>query len=144
MTVEAIAEVLGGVDAIQSAPKTTADLITLTREGLPVKALAALTKELNIDRKSVGRILGIPTRTWMRRTASGARLTAAESDRTLRFARVLAFAVDVLGDAANASRWLQTENRALLGSAPLELLDTDAGVQTVETLLGRIAYGLYS
>jgi uncharacterized protein (DUF2384 family) len=28
------------------------------------------------------------------------------------------------------------------GQAPLDLLDTDAGARAVETLLGRIAYGI--
>jgi putative toxin-antitoxin system antitoxin component (TIGR02293 family) len=144
MTVEAITEVLGGSKVIKAAPKTTADLVALTRKGLPASALSALAGDLNMDRKAIGRVLGIPERTWMRRTASGARLTVAESDRTLRFARVLAFAIDVLGTAENASQWLQTANRALLGNTPFELLDTDAGVQTVETVLGRIAYGVYS
>jgi putative toxin-antitoxin system antitoxin component (TIGR02293 family) len=43
-----------------------------------------------------------------------------------------------------ASRWLQTPNRALEGELPFNLLDTDAGVQSVETVLGRIAFGVYS
>ena len=102
MTVEAIAAVLGGTKIIKSAPKTTADLVVLTRKGLPATTLSELAGDLKVDRKALGRVLGIPERTWMRRTASGGRLTVAESDRTLRFARVIAFAIDVLGTAETA------------------------------------------
>jgi putative toxin-antitoxin system antitoxin component (TIGR02293 family) len=144
MTVAAIAEVLGGSKAIKADVRTAADLVELTRQGIPAGVLPAMVKELSMDRKMVARVVGIPERTWIRRTSSGSRLTPAESDRTIRFARILALAVDTLGDQAKASRWLQTENRALEGRTPFELLDTDAGVQTVETVLGRIAYGIYS
>ena len=144
MTVEAITEALGGAKVIKARPKTANDLVALTRRGLPAGVLASMVQELKIDRKEVARVVGIPERTWIRRTTSGARLTAAESDRTVRFARVLALTIDTLGDPAKATLWLRTANRALQGHTPFELLDTDAGVQTVETVLGRVAYGLYS
>jgi putative toxin-antitoxin system antitoxin component (TIGR02293 family) len=144
MTVESIAEVMGGHRAIKVRIKTASDLVALTRQGLPAGVLPAMVKDLAMDRKMVARAVGIPERTWIRRTSAGGRLTPTESDRTVRFARVLALAVDTLGDLSKASRWLQTENRALQGRTPFELLDTDAGVQAVETVLGRIAYGVYS
>lgn len=73
-----------------------------------------------------------------------ARLTAEESDRVVRLARIIAQAKETLGDTAKASHWLQTPNRALEGDTPFERLDTDAGVRSVEQVLGRIAYGVYS
>jgi len=71
-------------------------------------------------------------------------LTAEESDRSLRLARIVALTTDTLGDSRKAFSWLQTPNRALDGQRPLDLLDTDAGTHSVETVLGRIEYGLYS
>jgi len=62
----------------------------------------------------------------------------------VRIARVLAQADETLGNRANAARWLQTPNRALEDKPPFELLDTDEGVRAVETVLGRIDYGVYS
>ena len=59
-------------------------------------------------------------------------------------ARVLALAKETLGDMEKASRWLQTSNRALEGDKPIDRLDTDIGVRSVEQVLGRIEYGLYS
>ena len=62
----------------------------------------------------------------------------------VRLAKVVAFAKEVLNSADAASQWLQIPNRALEGERPVDLLDTQTGSQMVETILGRIAYGLYS
>jgi putative toxin-antitoxin system antitoxin component (TIGR02293 family) len=97
-----------------------------------------------MDRAAVAKVAGISGRTLSRRIASHSRLSAEESDRMVRLARVLALANETLGDRLKVSRWLQTPNRVLQGNTPFELLDTDAGVQSVETVLGRIAYGVYS
>ncbi|MBI2318149.1 MAG: DUF2384 domain-containing protein [Betaproteobacteria bacterium] len=59
-------------------------------------------------------------------------------------ARVAARAVEVLESPEKAASWLRRPNRALGGVAPLELLDTDAGVREVEAVIWRIAYGVYS
>jgi putative toxin-antitoxin system antitoxin component (TIGR02293 family) len=133
MTVAAISRVLGGKKVLKREIETTSELVSLTREGLPADILPALANELAMDRKVVARALGIPERTLSRRL-----------DRIVRLARVLALAADTFGDTAKASRWLQTPNRVLQGQTPFELLDTDTGVQSVETVLGRIAYGVYS
>jgi putative toxin-antitoxin system antitoxin component (TIGR02293 family) len=83
-------------------------------------------------------------RTLTRRISSDSRLTAAESDRTVRLAQVYATAVETLGSGEKAAAWLKTPNRALRGIRPLDQLDTDPGVREVEEILGRIAYGVYS
>jgi len=45
-----------------------------------------------------------------------------------------------LGNDETATRWLRRSNRALGGSTPLELIDTELGARAVENVLGRIAY----
>jgi putative toxin-antitoxin system antitoxin component (TIGR02293 family) len=89
-------------------------------------------------------VVGISDRTLSRRLANNERLSAEESDRTVRLARIVALAINTLGDSKKASSWLQTPNRALDGQRPLDLLDTDTGAKSVETVLGRIEYGIYS
>jgi putative toxin-antitoxin system antitoxin component (TIGR02293 family) len=144
MTVAAIAEVLGGRKTLKKQIRSSAELIELTRKGLPAEILLTLAAELSLQRTVVSRILGISERTLSRRVTTHARLTPEESDRTVRLARVLAAAKETLGGMEKASRWLQTPNRALEGQRPFEILDTDAGVHSVETVLGRIGYGVYS
>jgi putative toxin-antitoxin system antitoxin component (TIGR02293 family) len=144
MTVAAITAVLGGPHILKRQVDYDSDLTTLIREGLPVDALTLLARELSIDRKSLAKVVGISERTLNRRLAGSQRLSLEESDRTVRLARVVALAKDTLGTAAKAALWLQTPNAVLGGQAPLRMLDTDTGARSVETVLGRIAWGVYS
>jgi len=144
MTVAAITEVLGGQKVFKRKFAFDTDLRVMTREGLPVKTLPALAQELSIELKVLAKVVGISDRTLSRRLASGSRLTAVESDRTMRVARVFAMTKDTLGSSEKASRWLQKRNIALGGEVPFQLLDTDMGARSVEEVLNRIEYGLYS
>jgi putative toxin-antitoxin system antitoxin component (TIGR02293 family) len=144
MTVAAITAVLGGKQMLKRKIDSDFELVVLTREGLPVSTLTRLAEELSVERKTIARVVGISERTLSRRIAKRERLSAEESDRTVRLARVIAMVVDTLGTAEKASRWLQKPNRALGGQVPLDLLDTDSGTRSVETILNRIEYGIYS
>lgn len=144
MTTSAIAEILGGKKVLGRAVTRSADLAQLVREGIPVQALAVLAQRTGLRQADVSARFGIPQRTLTRRLAQHSRLTAAESDRTVRLAHIYASAIETLGDEDKASAWLKTPNRALRGGRPLDQLDTDPGVREVEDVLGRIAYGVYS
>jgi putative toxin-antitoxin system antitoxin component (TIGR02293 family) len=144
MTSASIADALGGRRILGRQVKTLKDLAKLVRQGLPAEALAVLGERLQLNNAALSGTVGIPARTLSRRFSRHARLTAAESDRAVRMARVYATAVEMIGDTAKAAAWLRTPNRALGGEVPVNQLDTDLGAREVENLLGRIAYGVYS
>ena len=144
MTSRAIAEVLGGRKVLGCSIKSFAELAELIRKGLPAGSLIVLGEKLELKNAVLSKKLGIPQRTLTRRLSQHSRLTAAESDRTVRLARVYATAIDSIGNAEKAAQWLRTPNRALGGSIPIDQLDTDLGAKEVENVLGRIAYGVYS
>lgn len=144
MKTEAIVEILGGRKVLGKDIKKPDELAELVRKGLPASAVTALADRLDLGNTVLSRKLGIPQRTLTRRLSEKSRLTAAESDRTVRFARVYATAVEMIGDEDKAVQWLLTPNRALGGVRPLDQLDTDLGARAVEDILGRIAYGVYS
>jgi putative toxin-antitoxin system antitoxin component (TIGR02293 family) len=144
MATHTVPDVLGG-EIVLGRPMTKGGaLAELVREGLPVKALFLLAERLNLRQSEISEKIGIPQRTLTRRLAQHSRLTAAESDRTVRVAQVFSTAAETLGDGDKAAAWLKTPNRALRGGRPLDQLDTDPGVREVENILGRIAYGVYS
>lgn len=144
MEIEVIANVLGGRKVLGMTVKKPDDLAKLIRKGLPAGSLRALAVKLSLGATVLARKLGIPQRTMTRRLSQRTRLTMAESDRTVRLARIYAGAVEMIGDEERAVRWLFTPNRALGGERPLNRLDTDVGAREVEDVLGRIAYGVYS
>jgi putative toxin-antitoxin system antitoxin component (TIGR02293 family) len=144
MTAARIAAVLGGRRILGKAVKKPDDLADLVRRGLPANSVKELAQRLDLGTTILSQKLGIPQRTLTRRLSHRSRLTAAESDRTVRLARVYASAVEMIGEEEKAAAWLQVPNRALGGKRPLDQLDTDVGAREVEDILGRIAYGVYS
>jgi putative toxin-antitoxin system antitoxin component (TIGR02293 family) len=88
-------------------------------------------------------MLGISKATLHRRKNAG-RLDAAESDRVVRFARLLGRAAAVMESLENGRHWLASPQVGLGGAIPLEYAETEVGAREVEDLLGRIEYGVYS
>jgi putative toxin-antitoxin system antitoxin component (TIGR02293 family) len=137
-----IAAVLGG-PRIMGKVTSAEGLREAVRAGLPVSAMTALQKTLDISSESLSHLISLPERTLARRRKQR-KLTADESDRVVRVARITARAIDLLGSLEKANHWLRAPNRALGGTAPLSLLDTEVGAQQVDEVLGRIEYGIYS
>lgn len=65
------------------------------------------------------------------------------TDRQTGERRVLARACEILRDPERARRWMTSRNRALVGSRPVDLLDSEAGAIEVLEILGRIEHGVY-
>lgn len=122
---------------------TTAKLIQSLKIGLPVQELDDLRSSLNVSMERLVPMLGISKATLHRRMAAG-RLDPAESDRVVRFARLMGKAVEVMESTENARAWLTSAQRGLGGAVPLEYAETEVGAREVEDLLGRIEYSVYS
>jgi putative toxin-antitoxin system antitoxin component (TIGR02293 family) len=122
---------------------TPAKLIEVLRVGLPVQELHDLQASLDVPMDKLFPMLGISKATLHRRKAKG-KLDPAESDRVVRFARLMGKAVEVMESEVNARQWLTSPQVGLGGAVPLEYAETEVGAREVEDLLGRIEYGVYS
>jgi putative toxin-antitoxin system antitoxin component (TIGR02293 family) len=116
------------------------DLARLVEARLPVQAATALLAHGLRDAELYALVL--PRRTLAHRRARAEPLTAEESDRLVRVARLTSLAETVFGDEQRAGRWLRKPKRSLDGRAPLEQLATEAGARLVEEALFRIDHGL--
>jgi putative toxin-antitoxin system antitoxin component (TIGR02293 family) len=105
------------------------------------QAVQALAAFLGRSDLSLMALLQVNERTALRRKEGG-ELSAEESDRLARLARITRTAIESLGDEQRAREWMTRENRALRGQPPLHLAVTDAGAELVADELGRIEYGL--
>lgn len=135
------ARALGRAEVSQAT--SVPELIQLIKEGLPVKELDALRNDLDLPMEKLAPMLGISKATLHRRKAAG-RLDMAESDRVVRFARLLGRAADVMESLEGGRRWLTSPQLGLGGAVPLDYAQTEVGAREVENLLGRIEYGVYS
>ena len=139
--VEGVVDVLGGAKVLGRSVRSPEDLVDKVRNGLPFAALSAVMEEYEISRDVVCDVLQLSSRNFLRRKQQK-RLSADESDRLYRLARVLAHANRVFEDPDESAEWIQTPNAALGKQQPLTLLDTDIGVQQVDRVLGRIEHGI--
>jgi putative toxin-antitoxin system antitoxin component (TIGR02293 family) len=133
-------EIVGGTDVVGPIGSDAMELVQLVRRGMPAGAVRFVIDSGRLTLAEVDRIV-LPRKTLADRTRRGT-LTPEQSDRLLRVARVIAIAEDTFADKAKAATWLRRPTRALNGEKPLDLLDTTEGARAVETLLGRIAYGI--
>jgi putative toxin-antitoxin system antitoxin component (TIGR02293 family) len=136
----AVFEELGGEPILGRSLRTDADLQAAIREGLPQTVVEEVMHAAGLTLRELAVSLDLSPRSLQRRRREG-RLARYESDRLYRLARIVALAKHYLGDGEKATRWLRRPNRALGGSAPVLLLDTEIGARAVENVLGRIAYG---
>jgi putative toxin-antitoxin system antitoxin component (TIGR02293 family) len=84
-------------------------------------------------------------RTYQRRSAVPKKPLSAElGGRTWKLAKILTQATEVFGSQDEAERWLEGPAMGLDNQFPIELLNTPAGVEMVETFLGRLAYDVYT
>lgn len=123
---------------------TPANLIKLLDAGLPFQELQDLQASLDVTSDRLSPMLGISKATFHRSKGAASRLSPAVSDRVIRYARILGFAVKVFGDLADAKQWLSSPQFGLGGAVPLDYAKTEIGAREVENLLGRIQYGVYS
>ena len=57
--------------------------------------------------------------------------------------QILVRAVEVFGDESEAKLWLKEPKSALQGKAPIQVINTESGIQQVELMLGRIEHGIF-
>ena len=141
--VKELTKFMGGASVVGS-PQSDFELIEIIRHGLPSKVIKCVVESSAISEDVIYKSLRIAKRTVARRKASATRLKASESELIYRFSRVLVTAMDIFGDRDKARQWLLTENRALNGVRPIDLLDTGIGFEDVMDVLHRIEFGVYS
>ena len=106
-------------------------------------AVESVLSAVNISQSELGQALGIPERTLARRKGKGV-LKSETSSKLLRLARVMSRASEVFDGPAATIDWLKSPNAALRGNAPLHLLDTDIGAESLLDDLGRIEHGVFA
>ncbi|MBS0348584.1 MAG: DUF2384 domain-containing protein [Proteobacteria bacterium] len=134
-------EQIAAVMALVPVPHSFAELDERVAEGLPKSALKAGAEKLgrSVEERRALLYRVVPEATLKRRRD---RLSAAESERTERLARVYATARHVWDSDEDARAFLHASHAMLGGRAPLEVAMTELGARRVETLLWRLFYGI--
>jgi putative toxin-antitoxin system antitoxin component (TIGR02293 family) len=134
-------EKIASVMALVPIPHSFAELDEMVSKGLPKGALKAsiehICKSAEDRKQLLYRI--IPEATYKRRRET---LSAEESGRAERLARVFATAEYVWNSEQDAQTFLTTSHAMLQGRTPLDVSMTELGARRVEELLWRLYYGI--
>lgn len=117
--------------------------ISRIHAGLSFRAVQNLQKALGMPLEKVASVLGMSRATLHRRKIQG-KIDKEESEKLVRYQRLLEKAGDVFGNAASAREWLIHKQTGLGGAVPFDFAKSEIGAREVENLLGRIEYGVYS
>jgi putative toxin-antitoxin system antitoxin component (TIGR02293 family) len=130
-------------DGVSAAVDDPAGVVARIRRGMPMAEFRALADWLDVPDEQLAAMLGISRATLHRRRKSG-HLESPESERIVRFARLLARATEVFEGEEAAREWLKSPAVAFSGESPLSFADTEVGAREVEALLGRLEHGVFS
>ncbi|HWJ76250.1 MAG TPA: antitoxin Xre/MbcA/ParS toxin-binding domain-containing protein [Kaistia sp.] len=140
MTAQHVFDIVGGAAVFGEVDASGALIVAAIRHGLPTDAVDHLVSSGRMSLAEIDAVV-LPRKTLSHRRKIGT-LTADQSDRLMRTARVIAAAEETFGSQQKAALWLRRPTSALSGEAPLALLDTSEGVLQVEALLAAIDHGI--
>jgi putative toxin-antitoxin system antitoxin component (TIGR02293 family) len=127
--------------ALEVATMPMENAVRAIRNGLPAQAFVGVANVLNLTVEQLAEILGASARTINDRRKKRRRLSTADSEKLVHVARVWHQAKRIFSSDGAAADWLKSPAQTLNGQRPIELLDTDIGARTIESILNGIAYG---
>jgi putative toxin-antitoxin system antitoxin component (TIGR02293 family) len=140
-----VVSLLGGAPILRRKVNSLLDTHEMLLQGLPEKALSHLVGRLTVIKwASLEKAVGMSLRTYQRRKEAPEKpLSQEQSERTWKFAEILAKASAVIGSQEDAELWLKSPAIGLNQQRPIDLLATRAGAEMVENLLRQLEYGVY-
>ena len=134
-------EKIASVMALVPPPHSFAELDDRVAHGLPKDALKASVERVCLGGEERKKLLYriIPEATYKRRRSS---LTADESERAERLARILATTEFVWNSEDDARVFLNTPHPMLQGRTPLDVSMTELGARRVDALVWQLLYGI--
>ena len=116
------------------------------RRGLPLHVvLETFSTGLNFSLADTAAVLDVAPRTMQRwKSDKKKTLDAAPASRFYRLMRIVKDAIAEFGSSNAAIDWLHEEQPGLGYRRPIDLMSTDPGASSVEALLARIRYGVYT
>ena len=129
--------------AFELAEEPAQYLVPIIRKGLPASSFDQLARALGITKGVLAEKLRIAKRTLARKESGHLALSADESEKVMRVARIRNLATSVFVSDEGISQWLMKPDAALSNRPPLDFLDTELGAREVEDLIQSIAHGQF-
>lgn len=128
---------------LQLKPADISELLEMLSEGFPYPSLEQFLAWSGMGISETAKYLRVSSSQLGRRRQAG-RLKPDESERLLCLAELLAHAVELLQERADAVWWLTSPAFGLGGRIHIEYARTEWGAREVHDLIGRINDGVFS
>lgn len=109
--------------------------------GFPAHLVQAIRLTFDLQERSVETLLNASISTLERRRREQKNLDPVASERLDRIATVCHLAEEVFESKEDATHWMSKPNKALGGSAPIMLCETEIGAKQVRRVLQALEWG---
>ena len=100
-----IAAILGGLTVLKRKVESESDLVEAVKRGLPTASVDRMVHDDLLSKEEVYALIA-PKRTWQLRKQQRKPLTAEESEKAARLARIFALALEAFQNPEKAATWL--------------------------------------
>lgn len=118
------------------------ELVTVIRDGIDYKTFESVAVNTPLKDKDWAVILDTTLRTLVRYKKDNKTFAPKQTEKIIEIQQLMQYGEEVFGDKKNFHDWLMSENIAIGGIVPRDLLDTSVGLGIVKDELGRIEHGI--
>jgi len=117
--------------------------INIIQNRLDGKSVNSFIEHSRLSKKQVARLIHISERTLQRNTPEK-KIDINASEKLLELARLFFTGLELFKSKTKFVLWLNRPNQSLQNIKPMELIETNIGVELVLDELVRIEYGVFS
>ncbi len=118
------------------------ELVNAVRKGISYKSFDKLTKRVPFLAKEWARFLNISTKTLERHKEEQRDFKPVQGEKIVLIYQLMLYGYEVFEDWDNFFHWIKERNVALGNEKPMNLLDTNIGIDIIKKELGRIEHGI--
>jgi putative toxin-antitoxin system antitoxin component (TIGR02293 family) len=122
---------------------TLLEKMNLVRTGVTKEYLEEFKLQSKLDYQKLAKVLSV-TRATLINKKKKEKFHPALSERIVGVEDLYTYGFEVFDDKEKFNQWMFTNNKALGGQPPYDLIDNIFGREEVRKILGRIEYGVYS
>jgi len=117
-------------------------LVSVIRDGIDYQTFQVIIDKTPFNVNEWATLLDTTTRTLVRYKKDNKKFASKQTETIIEIQQLMKYGEEVFGNLNNFHTWLTTENVAMGGVVPKDLLDTSVGLGMVKDFLGRIEHGI--
>ncbi len=117
--------------------------IKIIKRGLKGRSVNSFIEHSSLTKKQVSRMINISERT-LQRNSPDKTINTNSSERLIKLTRLFYKGISVFNKKEKFITWLNRPNRSLDNQLPIELIETNMGIDLVIDELLKIEHGVFS